>query len=275
MDITDLIGEATEYDKKQALEKKKPKSWCKSVSAFANGIGGTLIFGITNDDQIVGLADAEHDAEIISEQIKIRLEPIPEFHISFFETEDGKKLILLNVSGGEETPYYYAADGVMEAFVRLGNESVKADATELKRLVLRGKNSSFDSLSTTYQASDFAFSKLKERYKSWTGESLDEKELLSFGLVDAKGMLTNAGALLADDSPIRWSRIFCTRWNGLTKGGGVTDALDDAEYSGSLITLLNEGAAFIKRNTHTKWKKLQIPELTCRIIVREAILRHL
>ena len=105
MDITDLIGEATEYDKKQALEEKKPKSWCKSVSAFANGIGGTLIFGITNDDQIVGLADAEHDEEIISEQIKTRLEPIPEFHISFFETEDGKKLILLNVSGGEETPY--------------------------------------------------------------------------------------------------------------------------------------------------------------------------
>lgn len=33
------------------------------------------------------------------------------------------------------------------------------------------------------------------------------------------------------------------------------DALDDAEYSGSLITLLNEGTAFIKRNMHTRWKK--------------------
>lgn len=218
MDITDLIGEATEYDKKQALEEKKPKSWCKSVSAFANGIGGTLIFGITNDNQVIGLVNAEHDAEVISEQIKTRLDPIPEFHMCFYETDDNRKLILLNVSGGEETPYYYAADGVMEAFVRLGNESVKADATELKRLVLRGKNSSYDSLGTTYQASDFSFSKLKERYKSWTGESLDEKELLSFGLVDTKGMLTNAGALMADNSPIRWSRIFCTRWNGLTKG---------------------------------------------------------
>ena len=35
-----MIGEATEYDKKQALEIKKPKSWCNSVSTFANGIGG-------------------------------------------------------------------------------------------------------------------------------------------------------------------------------------------------------------------------------------------
>lgn len=44
MNIKELIGETTEYDKKQALEKKKPKSWCKSVSAFANGVGGKLIF---------------------------------------------------------------------------------------------------------------------------------------------------------------------------------------------------------------------------------------
>mgnify|MGYP000650609732 CR=1 FL=1 len=37
-----LIIEATEYEFKVAVEKNKPKSWLKSVSAFANGIGGTL-----------------------------------------------------------------------------------------------------------------------------------------------------------------------------------------------------------------------------------------
>ena len=255
MNLKDIIGEATDYDKKLALEVKRPKSWCKSVSAFANGIGGTLIFGVSNDNEVRGLLDAEKDAEIISEQIKTRLDPIPEFHLSFFRTEDNKTLILLNIRQGEETPYYYLADGVMEAYVRLGNESVKADATELKRLVLRGKNSSYDALGTTYSVSDYAFSKLRERYKAWTGESLEDKELVSFGLVDDKGKLTNAGALLADDSPIRWSRVFCTRWNGLDKGGGIMDAFDDAEYSGSLISLLNEGAAFIKRNMKTMWKK--------------------
>ena len=44
MDIKYLIGEATEYDKKQLLEVKKPKSWCKSVSAFANTMGGGTDF---------------------------------------------------------------------------------------------------------------------------------------------------------------------------------------------------------------------------------------
>ena len=66
-EIHKLIGEATAYDKKQMLEVKRPKSWLKSVSAFANGEGGTLIFGISDDDEIVGLADAESDAEKISE----------------------------------------------------------------------------------------------------------------------------------------------------------------------------------------------------------------
>ena len=54
MELKDLIGEATAYDKKERLEVGRPKSWLKSVSAFANGNGGTLIFGISDDDQIVG-----------------------------------------------------------------------------------------------------------------------------------------------------------------------------------------------------------------------------
>ena len=36
MKITDLLGEATEYDKKQAVEKKKIKSWLKSVKYAGN-----------------------------------------------------------------------------------------------------------------------------------------------------------------------------------------------------------------------------------------------
>ena len=143
----------------------------------------------------------------------------------------------------------------MEAYVRIGNESVKATATELKRLVLRGRNTSYDSQVSTYKVEDFAFSKLRERYKKWTGNSFDEKNLISFGLANEHGFLTNAGALVADESPIRWSRLFCTRWNGLNKSGGTIDALDDVEYSGSVLSLIDDGEAFIKRNAKMMWRK--------------------
>lgn len=254
--LEELIGEATEYDKKQAVELKKPKSWCKSVSAFANTSGGILIFGIADDNSVVGLSDAEHDAEAVSEIMKNRLSPVPEFNLSFHVTENGKKLLLLHVFRGEETPYYYSADGTTEAYIRIGNESVPADSTDLKRLVLRGRNSSYDSQNSPFEAADYSFTKLRERFKVWTGKSLVEKDLSSFGMIGTNGNLTNAGALLADESPIRWSRVFCTRWNGKTKGGGIVDALNHAEYAGSLISLLNDAESFIKNNSKTIWKKL-------------------
>ena len=73
--IDKWIAEATECDFKVALEIKKPKSWLKSVSAFANGIGGTLIFGIDDNRNVVGLMDAQADAEAISRLIKERISP--------------------------------------------------------------------------------------------------------------------------------------------------------------------------------------------------------
>ena len=50
----------------------------------------------------------------------------------------------------------------MEAFVRIGNETVTANAAELKRLVLRGRNSSYDSLISSYNFKDYSFSKLRD-----------------------------------------------------------------------------------------------------------------
>ena len=83
-----------------------------------------------------------------------------------------------------------------------------------------------------------------------------EADFISFGLMDNEGMLTNAGALLADESPLRHSRLFCTRWNGLDKTSGIMEALDDKEYSGSLLTLLQDGEKFVKNNTKKRWKKV-------------------
>lgn len=134
MDIKKLIGETTEYDKKQAVEKKKIKSWCKSVGAFANTFGGSLVFGISNDDEIVGIIDGKGDSEFISQKIKERISPIPAFNLRF-EVIDGKELIIVDVMAGKDTPFYYVGDGTTEAYIRVGNESVIANAMELKRLV--------------------------------------------------------------------------------------------------------------------------------------------
>ncbi len=269
--IDKWIAEATECDFKVALEIKKPKSWLKSVSAFANGIGGTLIFGIDDNRNVVGLMDAQADAEAISRLIKERISPYPNF-ILVPERKDGKNVLILTVSSGYSTPYYYKADGVMETYIRIGNESVIAPSFALNQLILKGMNRTYDTLNSEY-------AKLRERYKVWTGNSMEDKLFDSFDIRNEYGKLTNAGALLADDSPIRHSRLFCTRWNGLDKSGGMVDALDSAEYSGSLIILLNEGVGFVKRNMKTRWKRtansrIEMPDY-CERSIFEALVNAL
>ena len=169
--------------------------------------------------------------------------------------EDNKKLILLDVYAGKETPYYYVGGGNMTAYIRLRNESVPTDNITLKRLVLQRTNRSYDSLVSNYKFANIAFTKLRSVYKHNTGKDFEDSDYESWGIVDEEGNLTNAGALLADESPIRHSRVFCTRWNGLDKASGLIDAIDDEEYSGGLVNLLQDSMNFVSRNMKKTWKK--------------------
>ena len=254
IDISQLIGEATEYDKKQAIEERRPKSWCKSVSAFANGIGGKLVWGIADDDTLVGLADAKGDAEKISEAIKAHIDPTPDFNLSFAKCED-KEFVVLDVMPGKQTPYYYIGDGQMQAFVRVGNESVVASTSKHKELVLKGSNMSYDSLESRWRFEDMAFSKLKSVHYKRLQRSFEDSEFTSWGIIDENGKLTNAGALLADESPVRQSRIFCTRWNGLDMTSGLGEAIDDVELEGCVIGQLQDAVSFVRNNSRKKWWK--------------------
>lgn len=119
------------------MEVRKPKSWLKSISAFANGIGGTLFFGIDNNRNIVGINDVQTDAEIISRLIRERITPLPQFILTPVQ-ERGKGLLLVTVASGRSTPYYYKADGIMEAFIRVGNDSIVAPDYVVNELILKG-----------------------------------------------------------------------------------------------------------------------------------------
>ena len=253
-DIAKLIGETTDYDKKRELEIRRPKSWCKSVCAFANGSGGSLIFGIADDDTVVGVEDAHKTGEKFSEIVKQKIDPIPPFYFNY-EVIDSKTIMIVTVEPGDQTPYYYIGDGQQIAYYRMGNESIPATAIKLRELVLRGTNRSFDSLSTDYKFENYDFSRLRSVFHSRTGKEFTENDYESWGIVDQNGRLTNAGALIANETPVRHSRLFCTRWNGLDQSHGMMEALDDEEISGSLINQLQEGLAFVRRNSRKMWHK--------------------
>lgn len=254
MNLKDYLGETNLYDKKEKLEIKKPKSWLKSVSAFANGRGGKLIFGVKEDNTILGLKDYQDTSENISEIIKTKMDPNPEFDMEIEEI-DGKVILILNIFAGKNTPYFVVDGGSRTAYKRVGNQSVPASRIDLFNLSLKGEHISYDSLQSKKKLENVSFKELRIEYKERTGKDFEEKDLKSFGLVNDEGNLTIAGALFADNYQVYQSRVFCTRWNGLTKASGRIEALDDVEFEGNIIYLLKASLDFVKRNSKKMWKK--------------------
>ena len=128
-------AETSNIDYKESLEKIKPKSWLKSVSAFANTKGGTILFGIKDKDHNpVGLKDVKEDAETITELINSKITPLPRYEINTFNEED-KDFLELKIGDGPSTPYSYISDGRKEAYIRSGNQSILAPEHMLRNLI--------------------------------------------------------------------------------------------------------------------------------------------
>ncbi|OFO53509.1 AAA family ATPase [Porphyromonas sp. HMSC077F02] len=274
MKITDLISECTIYDFKLTLEGKRPKSWMKSISAFANGVGGSLFFGVDNKGVVKGLDDIQGICEIISSKIRDYMDPLPDVHLIPHKSDTGLTVLEVRVNTGNYTPYYYVGDGQRIAFVRMGDESVPATAEHMVRLVLKGSNKTYDSLVTDFSQDNNTFIILANEFKRRTKQDWDKKYLLSFGLVTSNGFLTNAGALFSDDCPLLQSRLYCTRWGGNDK----SDAINDVEFTGNVIMLLRESMNFVRSNTRKGWDKLpdgrkNKPEYAERAVL-EAMVNH-
>ena len=250
--IKQTYGENTTCDFKKAVERKQPKSWLKSVSAFANTAGGVLVFGVNDDGETIGLENAKADAEFISDRIKVFMDPVPEFELVTKPTENGRFILELHVLAGDMTPYYYVNSGTHSAFIRIGDESVITNAHQLSALVLKGRNRTYDSLVTEYHLGELTFDTLAKTYQKQTGLPFEDKLLQSFSLVTDDGVLTQAGVLFSDQCPYRHSSLYCTRWNGLEKD----DALDSREYQGNLLTLLDAGVQFMTLHNKKGWIKL-------------------
>lgn len=174
LNLKDYLGETTSYDKKEKLEKNKPKSWLKSVSAFANGRGGSLIFGVTEDNRVIGIDDYQGDSEFISETIKTKMDCVPEFEMEIKEIE-GNVILRLDVYQGNNPPYFVVDSGSRTAYKRVGNQSVPAERIDIFNMSLKGNHISYDSLDSDKKIDNVTFRKLSIEYKEKTLREFEKK----------------------------------------------------------------------------------------------------
>lgn len=168
------------------------KTFLKTVSAFSNYNDGRIIFGVDDNGDIIGLDDVEVKCQQIEHLINDTIKPRPKFSIEI-DGKEGKRVVILKVFKGEETPYYYKG----RAFKRADTSTVEVDREELNKLVREGSNVDFENTKSFKQ--DLEFKVLETKLKNITGvEELTQDILKTLGLFDRDGKYNIAGELFAD-----------------------------------------------------------------------------
>ena len=112
---------------------------CATVAAFANGDGGHILFGVTDEGAIVGLngVDAQKECDTVAQFVASTVTPVPHFQVKRVSDEDNDGSVLdviaLTVDQGDQPPY-----GVDPAhpkyYVRRGATTFEASSDQVRAL---------------------------------------------------------------------------------------------------------------------------------------------
>ena len=157
-------------------------TFLKTVSAFSNYDGGTILFGVDDDGNIKGLSDIIKACLDIENKINDTISPQPDYVL---EPNEVNKTIKLIVKSGLQKPYLYKS------------KAIEVDTLEFSRLVLEGKNISFEEL--PYKDQNLTFHFLEEQLeKTIQISSFNLDTLKTLNLYDNNNGYNNAAGLLAD-----------------------------------------------------------------------------
>ena len=165
-------------------------TFLKTVSAFSNYNGGTILFGVDDDGNVKGLSDVKQACLDIENKINDSITPQPNYTL---ELQNNDRTIKLTIRSGLQKPYLYKS----KAYRRNDTATIEVDTLEFSRLVLDGKNISFEELPCKDQELSFEIlhRKLKENIQIQT---FNQDTLKTLNLYDNVNGFNNAAGILAD-----------------------------------------------------------------------------
>ena len=167
------------------------KSFLKTVSAFSNYNGGTIIFGIDDNGKIKGIENPDKRCLDIENRINDNIFPQPNYHL---EVDDLNQTISLIVNPGENKPYLYNS----KAFKRNDTSTIEVDSFELTRLILEGKKINYEDLPTSNIRLDFKY--LEQKLKEAISINTFNKDTLKTLNLFNNNHFNNAAELLSDNN---------------------------------------------------------------------------
>ncbi len=232
------------------LEYKRELSdtFLKTVSAFANYDGGTIVFGVDDDGLVVGVDNPKDLMLRIENKINTTINPVPEF--SLFLNKD--KTVSLKILEGAYKPYLYRA----KAYRRADSSTVEVSRLEYGRLVLEGTNQSFEQLPAKNQNMKFSVLE-KEMARALGIREISKDVLKTLELFGDDSGYNNAAYLIADKND--FAGVDAARF-----GENINEFRERRDFSGaSILTQFHLSLEMFNR-----WYRYEVVKGSSRSVVQ-------
>ncbi|WP_151086844.1 RNA-binding domain-containing protein [Hymenobacter baengnokdamensis] len=285
--IADFLrrNESRTLEFKQDLS--SPDRVLRAIVAFANTTGGTLVVGISDDRQPLGLVDAAMEEERLANLIANGIEPAisPDFQVV---PEAGQNFLVVRVPRFPGV-FYVKREGATEGvYVRHGSTNRRASPDQLTELHRQAQVGTFDSqICAGASLADFDQSSARQLFAA-AGLALTPAKMETLGLLtrsDDTWLPTN-GAIILFGTPAARARCFpdsrvqAARFAGPTKAEFL-DQLEPDNQGVSILAALEEVPRFVRRNTRTAsritgatLRRQDVPEYSA-VALREVLVNAL
>lgn len=282
MDIKEIVknGENKTIEFKEVIPNSKKIS--QTAVAFANGAGGKILIGITDDRKIVGIDEKQDIFKIIDDLNTIIYDSCyPNINTDIYtENKDNKTILVIEVFPGNLKPYYIKSMGKENGvYIRIGASNRKASYENILELERQRRNITFDEeidWDLEYEGLNLDF--LKKKFKE-NGKDFSEEKLLNLGLIKKDGndlkVTRGLGIILG---LYENTNINCARFKGKT----MDIFLDKKEFIGDIFSKIENIQMFLSNhlNISSKFENfqrkdiLEIPMLALREGIINAIVHR-
>lgn len=250
----------------------------KTIVAFANTAGGTLVIGVEDKTKkVVGVSNILMEEERLTSAIADSITPllIPNIEIQTFRKFE---VIIMNIPH-MTGPYFVKSAGPQKGvYVRFGSTNRVVDETMLTSMKLLSQNKSFDELPYIHEKKvEMDWDEIKKLFKKrQKAVNLQKAKIMGLMAEHAgKDYLSYGGIILFGKDRLKMfpdAIIRCARFLGITRSN-INDQADIESYP---VQAIDEAIRFIERNTSKKAEigriyRSDIPEYPP-LAVREAII---
>ncbi|MCR5295197.1 MAG: putative DNA binding domain-containing protein [Lachnospiraceae bacterium] len=255
---SDVVSEDIKHEYKAELNPENPVKWAKTIVGYANGNGGILFVGVSNDGEAFGLTLDEVDKtkNLIARINDRNIFPHARIRYMLRSVDDRAEKFVLAVSVIPAASVVRYREGDFRETVYIKGDGNTVPATPEEIISLSRRKFGIDNETTDVQYDEKGWTEFLDLCKEYR-EDLSVptmKELQNEEIITADGYVKSGFIMFSDGYDRDDTLVCCRLWNSEKKTGTV---LDSGRFKGSLAKVFRNTLGFIERNTKSGWRKTE------------------